>query len=87
MDISGLYHAVGKTCLSRYEFALLVADKFGLDKNLIKPVTSQQKKQVAPRPNKSCLDASKLENAIGYSFCDISTGVSYIFNKSIVNRV
>lgn len=82
MDVSGLYHAVGKTCLSRYEFAQVLAEKFGLDKNLIKPVTSQEKKQIAPRPPKTCLNASKLEKDIGFNFCDIDTGVSFIFNKS-----
>lgn len=79
----GLYHAVGKTCLSRYEFALLLADKFGLDKNLIKPVTSQEKKQIAPRPPRSCLDAQKLEKKIGYSFSSIEEGVSFIYDKSV----
>ncbi len=84
MNISGIYHAVGKTCISRYEFAQVLANKFGLDRNLIKPVTSQEKKQMAPRPSKTCLDASKLEKSIGFNFHDIDTGVSFIFNKSIL---
>ncbi|MDE1868052.1 MAG: SDR family oxidoreductase, partial [Thaumarchaeota archaeon] len=50
LNKSGLYHATGKTCLSRYEFAQALADGFSLDKNFIKPVTSQEKKQLAPRP-------------------------------------
>lgn len=82
MHVSGLYHAVGKTCISRYEFALHLAEKFGLDKNLIKPVTSSEKKQDAPRPVYSCLDASKLENLIGFNFCDVDYGISFIFNRS-----
>lgn len=86
MDISGLYHAVGKTCLSRYEFAQILADKFGLDRNLIKPVTSQEKKQIAPRPPKTCLDARKLEKSLGFNFHDIYTGVSFIFDKSISDK-
>lgn len=86
IDISGLYHAVGKTCLSRYEFAQVLAEKFGFDKNLIKPATSQEKKQIAPRPPKTCLDASKLEKDIGFNFCDIEAGVSFIFNKSILGN-
>jgi dTDP-4-dehydrorhamnose reductase len=81
-NLSGLYHAVGKTCISRYEFALRIADRFGLDKNLIRPVTSLEKKQIAPRPPRSCLDAQKLESAIDYNFCDIDTGISYIFERS-----
>ena len=39
LGISGLYHATGKTCINRYEFAVELANSFGYDKNLIKPVT------------------------------------------------
>lgn len=82
LNISGLYHATGKTCLSRYEFAQALADGFNLDKSLIKPVTSQEKKQLATRPSHSCLDSSKLEAKTGFEFSDIKSGVSFIFNKS-----
>lgn len=82
MRLAGLYHAVGRTCISRYEFALTLADKFGFDKNLVKPVTLSEKKQDAKRPLNSCLDAQKLEKLIRYNFCDIETGVSLIFTKS-----
>lgn len=82
MNISGLYHATGKTCISRYEFAQLLAKIFGLDDSLIKPVTSSEKKQDAPRPVSSCLDSSRLENIIGFEFSDISAGINYIFKKS-----
>lgn len=80
--ISGLFHAVGKTCISRYEFALLLSKRFGFDNSLIKPVTSFEKIQDAPRPPKTCLDASKLEKLIGINFSDINSGISFIFNKS-----
>ncbi len=82
-EISGLYHATGKTCINRYEFALKLADKFGYDKNLIKSVTSTQKKQDAPRPNATCLNSKKLENLINYQFCNIENGISFIYEKSI----
>jgi dTDP-4-dehydrorhamnose reductase len=84
LNVSGLYHATGKTCLSRYEFAQALANGFDLDKNLIKPVTSQEKKQFAPRPLRSCLDSSKLEKKINFEFSDIKTGISFIFNKSSI---
>lgn len=84
-DICGLFHTVGKTCTSRYEFAILLADKFGLEKNLIKQVTSDEKKQDAPRPPKTCLDASKLENLINFEFCTLKEGISNIFEQSKIN--
>ncbi|MDE1767041.1 MAG: SDR family oxidoreductase [Thaumarchaeota archaeon] len=85
LGVSGLYNSTGKTCLSRYEFAQALADGFGLDKKLIKPVTSQEKKQLAPRPCRTCLDSTKLEKRTGFEFSDINTGISFIFNKSKQN--
>ena len=82
-DISGLYHATGKTCINRYEFALKLANKFGYDKNLITSVTSAQKKQDAPRPNATCLNSKKLENLINYTFSNIENGISFIYKKSM----
>jgi len=84
-DISGLYHATGKTCLNRYQFAILLAEKFSYDPSLIHSVTKLEKKQNAPRPISTCLDSTKLENLLNFSFSDISTGIDYIFNKSKIN--
>lgn len=82
LKISGLYHATGKTCINRHNFALELADKFGYDKSLIKPVTSAQKKQDAPRPTATCLDSNKLERLTGYQFKDTKSGISFIYEKS-----
>jgi len=84
-NISGIFHATGKSCLNRYEFALVLANTFGLDKKLIKSVTSKEKKQGAPRAISTCLDSRKLEKLIDFNFNDIQSGVSFIFNKSKLN--
>lgn len=81
-DTSGLFHATGKTCLNRYEFALKLANSFGYDKKLVLPVTSKEKKQDAPRPSSTCLDSSKLEKTINFQFSDIEKGISFILDKS-----
>jgi len=85
LGISGLYHAAGKTCINRYEFAVELANSFGYDKNLIKPATSLEKKQGALRPTSTCLDSRKLENMINYKFSKIEDGVSFILKKSKEN--
>jgi dTDP-4-dehydrorhamnose reductase len=80
-DVKGLFHATGKTCLNRYEFALILADIFGLDKSLIKPVTKYEKKQDAPRPISTCLDSKKLEHLINFNFSDVESGVHFIHTQ------
>jgi len=80
-NISGLFHATGPTCINRYEFALLLSKIFKLDSSLVKPVTSQEKKQVAPRPNSTCLNSTKLENIIDMKFSDLEKGILHIYEK------
>ena len=58
---NGIFHTAGKTCLNRYDFTLQIADVFGLSKDLISPVLSEEFEQVAERPMKPCLDVSKME--------------------------
>jgi len=84
-NISGLYHATGKTCLNRYQFAILLAKRFSYDVSLIHSVTKLEKKQNASRPISTCLDSIKLENILNFSFSDISAGIDSIFNKSKIN--
>jgi len=79
-DISGLYHAVGKSCLSRYDFALLLAEKFELSKELVIPVISKNM-QEAPRPINGCLDCENLENIINFKFSSIQTGVNFMLDQ------
>jgi len=80
-NVSGLYHATGKSCLNRYEFSLILAKIFRLNKDLIKPVTKLEKKQQAPRPENTCLDSKKLERLLNFNFCNIEKGVKFIYKK------
>ena len=56
----------------------MLAKEFALDSNLIKPVTSFEKKQNAPRPISTCLDSSKLESKINFTFRNLKSGISFI---------
>lgn len=59
----GLFHVSGDTCLSKYEFALKIAEKFGLQK-LIYAKSTEDMKQKAARPLNGCLDCTGL-NGLG----------------------
>ncbi len=59
--LTGLYHLCGATRLSRYEFAMQIADTFGLDKTLIDKASSSQFTWPARRPADSSLDTSKAQ--------------------------
>jgi dTDP-4-dehydrorhamnose reductase len=82
-NISGLFHSTGKTCVNRYELACNIAEVFNLDKKLIKPVSSMEKKQDAPRPPRTCLDSTKLEKSINYKFKELDEGLKFLLEKSL----
>lgn len=53
--LEGIFHVVGER-MSRYEFALKVAEKLNFDKSLIKPARMEDMKWFARRPRDSSLD-------------------------------
>jgi len=60
-NMSGLYHWGDQDYLSRYDFAIKIAESYNLKSDLIKQISTSQLKQVAPRPLNGGLDQSKLK--------------------------
>jgi dTDP-4-dehydrorhamnose reductase len=77
-DAFGIFHAVGKDNVSRYEFALKVAEIFNLDKNLIKQITSPELRQAAFRPRKLELSTKKLQRVLGIIPIGIDEGLKIL---------
>jgi dTDP-4-dehydrorhamnose reductase len=66
LDKYNLYNIGGKDFLNRFEFAVIIADYFNLDKSLILPIVTEELKQPAKRPLKSGLITIKAETELGY---------------------
>jgi dTDP-4-dehydrorhamnose reductase len=77
-DFSGLFHVVGKDNVSRYEFALKVAEVFNLNKNLIRPIITPELRQVALRPRKLELSTKKLQRVLGIVPVGIEEGLKIL---------
>ena len=58
-ELKEIFHLVGKERVSRYDFALQIADKFELDENLIIPSRMEEMRWIASRPKDPSLDTSK----------------------------
>jgi len=58
-NIRGVYHVSSNELLSIFEIANQIATVFGLDKNLIKPISTKTLNQKAVRPLKTGFDLSK----------------------------
>jgi len=59
--LSGLYHVVSPESLSKYAFGLRIAEKFGLNKELIKPISVQESGLSAKRSPRLNLSIEKLK--------------------------
>ncbi len=65
LGAAGIYHFGSNDYLSRYEFALKVAEIFGFDAGLITPILTEELNQPAPRPHHSGLVTDKIIVEIG----------------------
>ena len=65
--LTGIFHVVGER-LSRYDFAIKVSDKLGLDKTLIRPAKMEEMRWIAKRPKDSSLNCERTKKILKTEF-------------------
>ncbi len=65
LKVSGIFHVVGDDRISKYEFGLHIAEKFGLDSSKIVPGFLVNQSQLTRRPIDMSLSNSKVKNLLG----------------------
>jgi dTDP-4-dehydrorhamnose reductase len=71
---SGIFHVVGSDFINRYKFSLKVAEIFNLNKDLIKPITSETLHLPARRVNVN-LENDKLTQKISVKMLGVKEGL------------
>ncbi len=66
-DLHGLYHVFAAECLSKYDFGVRIARRFGLDAGLIAPVSLADAGLTARRSPNLTMDTHKLSTHLGHS--------------------
>jgi len=84
-ELKGVFHLAGATRVSRYDFALQIANKFGLDKDLIIPSRMDEMRWLASRPKDSSLDTSKASRYLKEKPYDLDVALN-ILRKEVYNR-
>ena len=69
----GLYHYGDRELMNRFEFANLIAKVFDLDESLIKPISTLELNQPAPRPLRGGLKTGKIESVLGITPFSVET--------------
>lgn len=80
---SGIYNISGKDYLSIYDFALRIADFFGLDKSLIKETDSTKFIQPGRRPLKTGFILEKAQKVLGYEPHSLNEGLGVLSSQMI----
>jgi len=79
-DMSGIFHASGLSCINRLDFSKKIAKAFGYSYDFINPCSSEELKQIATRPLRSCLNCDKLTKK-GIRLLQIDQAIEIMFNQ------
>ena len=75
--LRGVYHVAGSESCSKYQFALALADVFGLDGGVIQRTSIADAGLKAPRPLKTSLSTTKASEALGQPMPDLLSGLQH----------
>ena len=79
--LSGLYHAVGSDALTKYDFGVRLARRFGFNEDLIKPISIESSGLTARRSPNLRLSVHKLSTALGAEIPGVSTGLDRFYTQ------
>jgi dTDP-4-dehydrorhamnose reductase len=80
-NISGVYHIAGSEYISRYDFAIKVADKFNFDKNNILPTKTALLQQKAKRPYRGGLKIDKAQSILETELLSVNQALEYLIKS------
>lgn len=79
--LSGLYHVVGPQAMSKYQFGVEIARRFGLHESEISPKSINTSSLIAKRSNNLCLSINKLCTDLDEVPPDFSTGLNEFYTQ------
>ena len=80
-NLRGLYHAVGSQAINKYQFGLEVARRFGLQENLVSPLSVEMSSLTAKRSHNLWLSIHKLSTDLGREIPSFSTGLDGFYTQ------
>ena len=79
--LTGLYHVVGSQPMSKYQFGIEIARKFGLRESQIDPKSVLSSELTARRAHNLRLSTHKLSTDLGYELPRFSTGLDEFYTQ------
>jgi len=84
-EIYGLFHIAGER-VSRYDFAIKLAKRFGFNENLVEPAKMSDFKWIAKRPRDSSLDCSKAKSFLSTNFDSLDNSLELLYSEWIAMK-
>jgi dTDP-4-dehydrorhamnose reductase len=79
--LSGLYHVVSPEHLSKYDFGVRIAKRFGFDADLIEPIRMYEIARGAPRALNLVLKPDKVQAALGHPLPSVDAGIEQFYQR------
>jgi len=79
--LRGLYHVVSPENLSKYEFGVRIAQRFGFEPGLVEPVRMHEVKRGAPRSLNLVLSPEKVQAALGHPLPTVDEGIARFYHR------
>ena len=80
-DLTGLFHVVSPEKLSKYDFGLRIATRFGFDPGLVEPVRGGDINRGASRSLNLHLRPDKVQGALGYDLPSVDEGIDRLYQR------
>jgi UDP-4-amino-4,6-dideoxy-N-acetyl-beta-L-altrosamine transaminase len=81
-NLTGVYNCGGLNPCSKYEFALKIADCFGLDKTLVQPISIEDFNFKAKRGKNLSLNVHKIQKALNYRLPTMDQSIEAFYRDS-----
>lgn len=82
MSQSGIIHLAGSERISRYQFGVMAAEAFGLDKSLLEACSQKDVNMAAPRPPDVSLNITKAL-ALGYTPLNVGEELKLVASETL----
>lgn len=83
LNAKGVFHISGPETFSIYELVCRIADYYGYDKSIIRPISSSTLNQKAKRPPKTGFDISKARKILGYKPKTIEESLAVLDTQTV----
>jgi len=80
-DLAGVFHVVSPDKLSKYDFGVRIAKRFGYDPGLIEPIRSGEIDRGASRSLNLHLNPDKAQEALRYAFPTVDEGIERLYQR------